>query len=430
MIKAFGYWSEGDSRDHMTTEQLEAKKKRQSRWDESAANNFGFYDQPPPSKIPKFTQPPPHFTSPPPPIKSVLKLHQPPPQTSPALPPPPPQSPPKPQSEDLPKKSPTHSVQTSPIPREDLNNESGLEIDVEPEAELQMEVEIEADRQAESEPVAEQQPEAEAEAEAEEVLVNLPKKQRELFMRIQERQKEADVEGEPETSSLTMCAPKEEDWYSSDDEDALCISIPSCVEDKPLESCNEDAKIAKPLELEPSTFVAPMPLEIRHESILLPPPVVKPLDVTINKLGDLSKIDISDEVTKLLSTIKKKSRPTTTFVDNKLTDSNSSSTTISATSVKSVAVSSNTSERCGIYDDVDICLMKGSSVSDRGNITILGDLPDIAVVGSNILNEELTSEKVNFEKFKLQFKGIQNYTPATEINASINSHRPLIYKVT
>lgn len=103
--------------------------------------------------------------------------------------------------------------------------------------------------------------------------MNLPKRQRELFMRIQAQQKENLLEehrndrSDSEQSNI--------DWYSDDsNEGRLTIK------------CDEDLKEKE--EDTPSTATAT---------------TIKPAEM-VEKLGDLSKINISEEVTKLLSSMR------------------------------------------------------------------------------------------------------------------------------
>ena len=98
----------------------------------------------------------------------------------------------------------------------------------------------------------------------------LPKVQRELFMRIQAQQKENLLENKQKHDSDVD--DNNIDWYSDDsNEDKLTIKV------------DEDVKEKDELKVSPS-------------------PTIKPSEV-LEKLGDLSKINISMDVSKLLSSI-------------------------------------------------------------------------------------------------------------------------------
>lgn len=95
---------------------------------------------------------------------------------------------------------------------------------------------------------------------------NLPKTQRDLLLRIRAQQKDNLLEEQPNEASDQE--DNNVDWYSDDEDDPkLTIKVD----------------------------------EEKEPEILSPAPI-KPLEV-VEKLGDLSKIDISAEVTRLLSTI-------------------------------------------------------------------------------------------------------------------------------
>lgn len=105
--------------------------------------------------------------------------------------------------------------------------------------------------------------------------MNLPKRQRELYMRIQAQQKENLLEEQKEDGSDSE--QSNIDWYSDDSN-----------EGKLMIKCDEDMKEK---EDEPPVATAASLSS------------VKPLEL-VEKLGDLSKINISEEVTKLLSSMR------------------------------------------------------------------------------------------------------------------------------
>lgn len=103
------------------------------------------------------------------------------------------------------------------------------------------------------------------------IPANLPKMQRDLYLRIQAQQKENTLEKQQKDASDNE--ESNVDWYS-DDEDDQKLTI-KMDDDKEM-----DNKPASP----------PQPQQIKPQEI-------------VDKLGDLSKLDISAEVTKLLSSI-------------------------------------------------------------------------------------------------------------------------------
>lgn len=111
---------------------------------------------------------------------------------------------------------------------------------------------------------------------------DLPKTQRNLFMRIQAQQKE----NVPEESKTGFEINENINWYSDDDDD----------DDNKLtiKDDNDDVKEKD-----------------ESEQDILSPPQIKPQEV-VEKLGDLSKIDISDEVTRLLTSMSQAKNPIAT----------------------------------------------------------------------------------------------------------------------
>uniref|UniRef100_A0A6P7G112 Uncharacterized protein LOC114336436 n=1 Tax=Diabrotica virgifera virgifera TaxID=50390 RepID=A0A6P7G112_DIAVI len=115
------------------------------------------------------------------------------------------------------------------------------------------------------------------------LLPDLPKTQRDLYMRIQAHQKD----------SVTVTESKKDfeldeniNWYSDDDDEDDDNRLTIKVD-------NEDVKDSKEEAIEPASI---------SNDFLNNSPQIKPQDV-VDKLGDLSKIDISAEVTKLLTSM-------------------------------------------------------------------------------------------------------------------------------
>lgn len=161
---------------------------------------------------------------------------------------------------------------------------------------------------------------------SQEVPSNLPKKTQELYMRIQQQQREANdsfknLENDNDKEDLHQV-----NWYSDDDNDdddddeSGHLTIVG-IED---EDTTKDAEVKKE---ESSNF-----------SPLLPSIIPQPAAI-IDKLGDLSKIDISMEVSKLLSSIKAQS---STGNQSKQTNQSPPKPQVETTNSTSVSLTSNT----------------------------------------------------------------------------------------
>lgn len=115
------------------------------------------------------------------------------------------------------------------------------------------------------------------------IPINLPKRQRELYMRIQAQQKENVLQEQKDDYSDSE--QNNTDWYSDDSN-----------EGKLLIKCDEDMKER---------------VEEDGGSVNTTKSTVKPFEM-VEKLGDLSKINISEEVTKLLTSIRQNNSSTVT----------------------------------------------------------------------------------------------------------------------
>ncbi|XP_070519803.1 protein suppressor of sable-like isoform X3 [Cardiocondyla obscurior] len=129
---------------------------------------------------------------------------------------------------------------------------------------------------------------------------HLPKKAQELFMRIQQQQRAAQdsLKNMNNDSDAPNTDQIIEDWYSDDEDDDdddeegnLTIVDSSKDEVEPVEKA-QNIVIKEEFQSATSTSQVPQPAAI------------------VDKLGDLSKIDISAEVSKLLSTLKAQSSTT------------------------------------------------------------------------------------------------------------------------
>ncbi|XP_063978669.1 protein suppressor of sable isoform X2 [Diachasmimorpha longicaudata] len=124
---------------------------------------------------------------------------------------------------------------------------------------------------------------------------NLPKTAQELFLRIQQQQRAAgdSLITTDEKSAVEVALKDQEEWYSdesdneNDDDDDEDGNLQIVLKDNQKDEKSEGSTQPSPTK----------------ESPLLPSIIPQPAPI-IDKLGDLSKIDISAEVTKLLSSIR------------------------------------------------------------------------------------------------------------------------------
>ncbi|XP_026499636.1 protein suppressor of sable isoform X1 [Vanessa tameamea] len=166
-----------------------------------------------------------------------------------------------------------------------------------------------------------------------------------------------------------------------------------------------------------------------HNVLMSPPdpaPSVIEPSAVLSKLGDLSKIDISEEVTKLLNTMKNN------LQDNKTSTSEIQEQIISRdprsrrSPVKTNEISkpaSKKSSRVSIYECID-----GEPTDGRRRTDVdLRQTNKPSGFGDTDLRQG-TSGDIDL-RLGLPFKPLPNYTPASEINGSINSHPPIQYKM-
>ncbi|CAH1111810.1 unnamed protein product [Psylliodes chrysocephalus] len=257
--------------------------------------------------------------------------------------------------------------------------------------------------------------------------VDLPKAQRDLFLRIQANQKDNVVEAQ---SKEGYEMDENINWYSDDDDDddnRLTIKVD-----------NEDTKDNKEEVLEPSKEI---------NDFLTNPPAIKPQDV-VEKLGDLSKIDISAEVTKLLTSMSQghaqfpftkgpttppEIKPVVTAPVKVVTDPRMSARQDPRVNSEKASDSPRSDPRLTVdprhrprqSSTESIIKPEKLSIYEQGSINknapTFDDDIDLRVTGFK--------PDVDLRNLQLPFKGIQNYTPASEIDASVNSHPPITWKL-
>ncbi|CAH2229400.1 jg14859 [Pararge aegeria aegeria] len=167
------------------------------------------------------------------------------------------------------------------------------------------------------------------------------------------------------------------------------------------------------------------------QKALMSPPAphaVEPSTV-LSKLGDLSKIDISEEVTKLLNTMKNnlqdtKSNTQEPTEQNVSRDPRSRRSPVSATEKVIKSPPSKKPPRVSIYECVD-----GEPTDGRRRTDVDLRQTDYKTpsFGDTDLRQNLSGD-IDL-RLAIPFKVMSNYTPASEINGSINSHPPISYKL-
>ncbi|XP_047029848.1 protein suppressor of sable isoform X2 [Helicoverpa zea] len=191
----------------------------------------------------------------------------------------------------------------------------------------------------------------------------------------------------------------DEKWYSSDEEKGMKKKSPA----------------SSPQQKSPSPQAST-------------PQVIEP-SALLSRLGDLSKIDISDEVTKLLNTMKNN------LQENKVENSSEGAASPQnrprdprarrSPEKQSDSIKSSTKRppRVSIYECID-----GEPTDGRRRTDVDLRQSDFNLPAFGDTDLRQTSGDIDF-RLGLPFKPLPNYTPASEINASINSHPPMTYKV-
>ncbi|XP_026734440.1 protein suppressor of sable isoform X2 [Trichoplusia ni] len=191
----------------------------------------------------------------------------------------------------------------------------------------------------------------------------------------------------------------DEKWYSSDEE----------------KGPKKKSPVSSPKQTPPSPQ-APAPSVIEPSAVL-------------SRLGDLSKIDISEEVTKLLNTMKNNLQETkadnssegASSPQNRPRDPRSRRSPDKVS--ESIKPMIKKTPRVSIYECID-----GEPTDGRRRTDVDLRKPDFNLPTFGDTDLRQTSGDVDF-RFGLPFKPLPNYTPASEINGSINSHPPMTFKL-
>lgn len=235
------------------------------------------------------------------------------------------------------------------------------------------------------------------------IAISSPQNHQQLYMRISKNEEKA---RRPTTDDEDDNLQIDEKWYSSDD-------------DNPEKSSNK--------------IKSPNPADKETIKSASSPQAIEP-NIVIQNLGDLSKIDISDEVTKLLSSIKQSSDNTTSTTkkeSNKSRDPRNAAKTLNENRDLSGDLSKKTTtkpEFVSIYncsENSDPDARRRTDVDLRPTKDVDFRMPSF---GDTDLRQTPGGADIDL-RLGLHFKAMPNYTPATEIDGSIASHAPITYNV-
>ncbi|KAL1501238.1 hypothetical protein ABEB36_006601 [Hypothenemus hampei] len=256
---------------------------------------------------------------------------------------------------------------------------------------------------------------------------DLPQTTRDLLARINANQKDNTVNvnlanKDTPTIQETSYDDQNINWYSDDDDDdenRLTIK----VEDDEVQKKDRDEGENDAL----------------NSSHLSSPEInTKTADI-VGRIGDLSKIDISAEVTKLLTSMSQNKGSSGEIESDEMsktspTESMNANTTalsdprIAARQARQDPRLSDPRQR-GRQNSVET--KEKDRKSEKLSIYEQGGM-DIKKAALEIEDEDFKASlrpDIDLRNMTLPFKGMQNYTPATEIDASLNSHLPLSWKV-
>lgn len=156
------------------------------------------------------------------------------------------------------------------------------------------------------------------------------------------------------------------------------------------------------------------------------PHIIEPSTV-LSRLGDLSKIDISEEVTKLLNTMKNTAPEIIKQCNTGINEVVKLRDPRGRRSPEKISDSGKSTHRktpkVSIYECID-----GEPTDGRRRTDVdLRKSDFIPAFGDTDLRQ-VSSGDIDF-RLGLPFKPLPNYTPASEIDGSINSHPPIPYKL-
>lgn len=269
------------------------------------------------------------------------------------------------------------------------------------------------------------------------ILSNLTKMHRQLYLRIQSQQRENtplmnneydDIKDDDQNN--------DEDWYSDDDDEhRLTIKVD-----------NEEGEAAEQKE-EKTEAVLDIPSVPTINSF-----AVKPQEV-VEKIGDLSKINITADITKLLSSLSSlpstqstKTPETAVSRDPRQTRSQTTINSPSRSPTSSMTDSAVPLTPRTLFDPRTAQDPKLNQATEAPRDPRRGFLAPTALKsekmsiyeqgGLNMEDEDATETykassrpDVDLRTLGLPFKGMDSYTPATEIDASFRAHIPITWKV-
>ena len=255
---------------------------------------------------------------------------------------------------------------------------------------------------------------ANEEKKAMDYMATLPRRQRELFLRIQQQQREpTSIDADSEAAEEDK--PADDQWYSSDEEG----------EGRSL------SDVLKSIKQEPES----------HSKT----PAVDSKSIAPNiDLGSLENINVA-EIAKALSVLQSKNNSLPTQSSSAAVAASASSPEeppISETGRRdprirnarsrppTQSVSSNMGDvdlRMQSRGDVDLRIGNAPMNTDVDLRSTAGTLPaGLAPLGSL---DEIGSADIDLRRFGLPFKAVTSHPPAKEIDASYSSHSPIEYQV-